>query len=61
MASFEEIGRKIDREVERLQRYWDEEMGPKTEHRAAQALRKVSERLAEAAREIEARLERKAK
>ena len=61
MSSFEDVGRRIDREMERLRKLWHEEVGPQTERRAANALRIVSEKLAEAAEEIEARMARRGK
>jgi hypothetical protein len=61
MASFEDVGRKIDAEMERLRKLWKEDVGPETERRAAGALRKVSEKLAAAAEEIEARMARREK
>ncbi len=61
MANFEDVGRKIDAEMERLRKLWQEEVGPQTERRAASALRKVSEKLASAADEIEARMARREK
>ncbi len=61
MASFEDVGRRIDAEMERLRKLWHEEVGPQTERRAAEALRKVSEKLAAAAEEIEARMARREK
>ena len=53
VANFEEIGRKIDRELKKLGRYLEKEVKPVTQRKAAAALRKASERLAEAARELE--------
>ena len=61
MSSFEDVGRRIDREMERLRKLLHEEVGPQTERRAANALRIVSEKLAEAAEEIEARMARRGK
>ncbi len=61
MASFQDVGRRIDAEMERLRKLWREEVGPQTERRAARALRKVSEKLAAAAEDIEARMARREK
>lgn len=61
MSTFEDVGRKIDEEMEKLRAYWSEKVGPNTERQAAAALRKVSERLAKAAEELEARLAAKEK
>lgn len=54
MAKFEEVGRRIDRELERLRRYLQKEVKPATQRKAARALRKASEQLADAAKELEA-------
>ncbi len=61
MSTFEDVGKKIDDEMEKLRVYWTQKMGPQTERQAAAALRKVSERLAKAAEELEARLAAKEK
>lgn len=61
MSTFEDVGKKIDDEMEKLKAYWSEKVGPNTERQAAAALRKVSERLAKAAEELEARLASKGK
>ena len=55
MASFEQIGRQIDREIEKLRCYLEKEVTPTARRKAAVALRKAAERLADAAKEIEAR------
>ena len=47
MEKFEEIGKRIDAEVERLRRYIDEEIAPETERRTASFLRDVSGKLDE--------------
>ncbi|HXN24301.1 MAG TPA: hypothetical protein VOA41_16300 [Candidatus Dormibacteraeota bacterium] len=56
MSTFEDVGRKIDDEMQKLRAYWKEKVGPNTERQAAAALRKVSQRLARAAEELEARI-----
>jgi hypothetical protein len=61
MSTFEDVGRKIDEEMEKLRAYWSEKVGPNTERQAAAALRKVSARLAKAAEELEARIAAKEK
>ncbi len=55
MDSFEQFGRKVDEEMERLRRYLEEEVGPEAERRAADVLRKVSRKLSDLAGEMEAR------
>jgi hypothetical protein len=59
MDKFEEIGRRIDAEMERLRRYVDEEIAPETERRTASFLRDVSGKLDEFATKIEARMSRR--
>jgi len=60
MDKFEEIGRRIDAEMERLRRYVDEEIAPETERRTATFLRDVSGKLDEFAGKLEARMSRRA-
>lgn len=55
MANFEQIGQKIDRELERLRRYLEKEVRPATKKRLASALRSTSARLAKMARELDRR------
>ncbi len=55
MDSFEQFGRKVDEELDRLRRYLEEEVGPGAERRAADVLRKVSRKLSDLAGEMEAR------
>jgi len=59
MDNFEEIGRRIDAEMERLRRYVDEEIAPETERRTASFLRDVSGKLDQFARKLEARMARR--
>jgi hypothetical protein len=59
MDKFEEIGRRIDAEMERLRRYVDEEIAPETERRTATFLRDVSGKLDEFAGKLEARMSRR--
>ena len=59
MDNFEEIGRRIDAEMERLRRYVDEELGPETEKRTASFLRDVSGKLDQFAQKLEARMARR--
>jgi hypothetical protein len=60
MDKFEEIGKRIDAEMERLRRYVDEEIAPETERRTASFLRDVSGKLDEFAGKLEARMSRRA-
>ncbi len=59
MDNFEEIGRRIDAEMERLRRYVDEELAPETEKRTASFLRDVSGKLDQFAKKLEARMSRR--
>ena len=59
MDNFEEIGRRIDAEMERLRRYVDEELAPETEKRTASFLRDVSGKLDQFAQKLEARMARR--
>jgi hypothetical protein len=59
MDKFEEIGKRIDAEMERLRRYVDEEIAPETERRTASFLRDVSGKLDEFAQKLEARMSRR--
>lgn len=61
MANFEQLGRKLDKELEKLHRYIENEVKPATRRKAVQALRKASERLADAAKKLEARVARMVK
>ena len=59
MDNFEEIGRRIDAEMERLRRYVDEELAPETEKRTASFLRDVSGKLDQFAQKLESRMARR--
>ena len=58
MAHLEEVGRKLDRELEKLRRFFETEVKPTTERKAAEVLRIASKRLSELAEEIESRASR---
>jgi len=55
MARFEDVGRKLDEELERLREIAEKKISPATRVRAAKALRSVSGRLARLAEEIESK------
>lgn len=61
MANFEQVGRRLDRELKKLRRYLEDEVKPATARKAAAALRKASAGLSEAARQLEARGAKKKK
>ena len=54
MASFEQMGRRLDRELERLREVAKQKIKPETRKKAANALRSVSTRLSSLAEDIEA-------
>jgi len=60
MARFEDFGRTIDRELEKLHEFIETEVKPTTQRRLIEALRATWKRLAELAREVEASSEKKA-
>jgi hypothetical protein len=59
MDNFEEIGRRIDAEMERLRKDVDEESAPETERRTASFLRDVSGKLDQFAQKLESRMARR--
>ncbi len=61
MASFEQVGQRIDRELEKLRRFFETELKPTTERKAIEALRHASRRLAKLAEDLEARAARSQK
>jgi hypothetical protein len=60
VPSFEEFGRKLDREIERLRELAEKKISPATRLKTAQSLRRMSEKLAKLAADIEAKVEPKA-
>jgi len=55
MDKFEEIGRRLDEELQRLRKFVEDDLAPETEKRTAVFLREVSEKLTEAAGWLEKR------
>lgn len=53
MTNFEEVGQVIDREVERLRRYVEEEVRPSTQRKLVEALRAASKRLEKLAEQLD--------
>jgi hypothetical protein len=53
VPKFEEIGRKLDREVQRLRQVVEKKIAPATRRKAAQSLRWISEKLARLAADLE--------
>jgi hypothetical protein len=60
VPTFEEFGRKLDREIERLRELAEKKISPATRLKAAHSLRRISEKLAQIAADIEAKVEPKA-
>jgi hypothetical protein len=60
MPTFEDFGRKLDREIERLRELAEKKISPATRLKAAQSLRRMSAKLAQMAADIEAKVEPKA-
>lgn len=59
MPTFEDFGRKLDREVERLREMAEKKISPAARLKTAQSLRRMSEKLAKLAADIEAKVEPK--
>ena len=55
MVNLEDVGRKLDREIEKLRRFVETELRPTTERKAIKVLRAASERLGKLAEELESR------
>lgn len=55
MATFEEVGRAVDREVEKLRHFFETEVRPSTQQQLVAALRAASKRLEELAKKLDAR------
>lgn len=55
MTNFEEFGRRVDEEVEKLRQYIESQFKPNAERRTAEWLRAAARKLADAAAEIERR------
>ena len=60
MPTFEDFGRKLDREIERLREVAQKKISPAARLKAAHSLRRMSEKLAQMAADIEAKVEPKA-
>ena len=59
MPTFEDFGRKLDREIERLRELTEKKITPAARLKTAQSLRRMSEKLAQMAANIEAKVEPK--
>jgi hypothetical protein len=55
MTKFEDMGRKLDQEMERLREIAEKKISPATRVKAAEALRNVSGRLTHLAEELESK------
>ncbi len=56
MANFEQVGRKLDKELEKLRRYLNKELKPATKRKVVEAMELASKQLSKAAKELEARV-----
>lgn len=61
MSSFENAGRVIDRELERLRHFFETEVKPTTQRRAVEALRTASAKLTKLANKLGRKGSRKKK
>lgn len=59
MPSFEDAGRVIDRELEKLQRFFEKEVKPTTKRRAVDALKATARKLSKLARDMEGKGKKK--
>ena len=57
MTKFEEVGRKLDREVARLRDLAEKKIKPETRLKAARSLRSVAQALSRVAADLEAKIE----
>ena len=55
MTRFEEMGRKLDQELDRLREIAEKKLSPATREKAAKALRSASGRLTRLAEELESK------
>jgi len=58
VGHLQDVGRKLDRELEKLRRFFETELRPTTERKAVEVLRAASKRLGKLAEEIESRASR---
>ena len=56
MSSFEDFGKRVDEEMQKLRHFFETEFKPTTARKTAAALREAAQRLNKAADDIEARL-----
>ena len=54
MAKFEDLGRKLDRELEKLREVSEKKISPATRRKAAKSLRTVSDTLSRIAKDLDA-------
>ena len=53
MRNLEEVGRMLDREMEKLRQFFETEVKPTTQRELASAMHSVAKRLEELARELD--------
>jgi hypothetical protein len=59
VATFEEFGRKLDREIDRLREIAEKKLRPAARLKTARSLRRMSDKLAKMAADLEAKGEPK--
>jgi len=59
VATFEDFGRKLDQELDRLREAAEKRISPATRLKTAKSLRRMSEKLAKMAADLEAKVESK--
>ncbi len=60
VPTFEDFGRRLDREIQRLRELTARKITPAARLKTAQSLRRISEKLAQMAADIEAKVEPRA-
>ncbi len=60
VATFEDFGRKLDREIERLRDLAENKIRPAARLKTAKSLRRMADKLAQMAADLEAKVEPKA-
>lgn len=59
MSTFEDFGRKVDQEIERLREVASKKITPAARLKTAKSLRRVADKLAEMAADLESKVEPK--
>ena len=59
VSTFEDFGRKLDHEIERLREVAEKKIGPAARLKTAKSLRRMSDKLAQIAADLESKVEPK--